>query len=107
MLSPLPPQVPRFSGAKGPRVPTPTPGAYQKMPLSKLDAKRGKTRDDVDGKRTADELRERIEQAQQLVGPAGQGGGGPDYVVIRRRVPVKKGKWRTVSKDVEEADSDG
>jgi hypothetical protein len=28
----------------------------------------------------------------------------PDYVVIRRQVPVTKGKWRMVSKEVEDAD---
>jgi hypothetical protein len=29
-----------------------------------------------------------------------------DYIVIRRQVPVRKGKWRMVSKEVEEADSE-
>jgi hypothetical protein len=51
---------------------------------------------------TVDELRERIESAQ----PTGQTFGtgfDPDYVVVRRLVPVKKGKWRMVSKEVEEA----
>jgi hypothetical protein len=39
----------------------------------------------------------RIDQAQPV-----SGADGPDYFVIRRQVPVMKGKWRMVSK-VEEA----
>jgi hypothetical protein len=34
------------------------------------------------------------------------GSGGLDYIVIRQQVPVRKGKWRMVSKEVEEADNE-
>lgn len=30
-----------------------------------------------------------------------------DYAIIARQVPVRKGKWRMISKEVEEADSGG
>jgi hypothetical protein len=69
------------------------------------EAERGKPRDEA-GHETVKEIRGRIERAQpvpdQTVGLRGE---GPDYVIIRRQVPVKKGKWRMVSKEVEEADS--
>jgi hypothetical protein len=46
----------------------------------------------------------RIEQAQPAVGQTrGVGESEPDYVIVRRLAPVKKGKWRMVSREVEEA----
>jgi hypothetical protein len=68
------------------------------------EAKRGQPKDEEVGRRTVAELRERIEQAQPAVGQMpGVGDSEPDYVIVRRLVPVKKGKWRMVSREVEEA----
>ena len=48
-----------------------------------------------------------MEQAQPVADQtAGLDGNEPDYVIIRRQVPVKKGKWRMVSKEVAEADKE-
>lgn len=71
------------------------------------ESERGKPRDEAAGRLTVAEMKARIEQAQPVAGEtAGLGDGGPDYIVIRRQVPVKKGKWRMVSKEVEEADNE-
>jgi hypothetical protein len=71
------------------------------------EADRGKPRDEAADRLTVAEMKARIEQAQPVSGQTvGLGGDGPDYMVIRRQVPVKKGKWRMVSKEVEEADND-
>jgi hypothetical protein len=70
------------------------------------EAELGEPRDTAGGRQTAAEFRERIEQAQPLAAPPASGVDGPDYVVIRRQVPVRKGKWRMVSKEVEDADSE-
>lgn len=68
------------------------------------EAKRGQPKDDEAGSTTVAELRKRIEQAQPAVGQMpGVGDSEPDYVIVRRLVPVKKGKWRMVSREVEEA----
>jgi hypothetical protein len=68
------------------------------------EAELGKPRDKASGASTVDELRERIEQAEPFAGQPEAGGEGPDYVVIRRLVPVRKGKWRMVPREAEEAD---
>ena len=53
--------------------------------------------------RSAAEVRARVENAQ----PAGEAGslddGEPDYIVIRRQVPVHRGKWRLLPEEVESA----
>jgi len=68
------------------------------------EARRGQPRDEEAGRKTVDEMRARIEQARPLSQQMPViGDSGPDYMIIRRLVPVKKGKWRMVSKEVEEA----
>jgi hypothetical protein len=48
------------------------------------------------------EFRARIENARPLEdGEAQRADGEPDYIVIRRQVPVRKGKWRLVPEEVE------
>jgi hypothetical protein len=50
------------------------------------------------------ELNQKLEGAQPVLDEqASLGERGPDYMVIRRRIPARKGKWRIVSKEVEEA----
>jgi hypothetical protein len=71
------------------------------------EAERGKPPDAAAGRETVADLRGRIERAKPVSDQTlGLGGEGPNYVVIRRQVPLRKGKWRMVSKEVEEADSD-
>jgi hypothetical protein len=69
------------------------------------EAERGKPRDEAAGARDVTDIRGRIDQAQPVAEPV-VGGDGPDYFVIRRQVPIKKGKWRMVSKEVEEAEDE-
>lgn len=66
----------------------------------------GGLRDEDAGREAVAEVRRRFEQARPVPNQdaASLSGDGPDYFVIRRQVPVKKGKWRMVSKEVEEAD---
>lgn len=67
----------------------------------------GKPRDDAAGRETVAEIRGRLDHAQPVSEDEGRlGGDGPDYFVIRRQVPVKKGKWRMVSKEVEDAENE-
>jgi hypothetical protein len=69
---------------------------------------RGQPRDETADGKTAAEMRGRFEQAQPASSAMpGIGDPDPDYVIIRRLVPVKKGKWRMVSKEVEDADGGG
>jgi hypothetical protein len=51
-------------------------------------------------RRRLEEARLVTDQKRSLIGA------GPDYFVIRRQVPVKKGKWPMVSKEVEEAEGE-
>lgn len=70
-------------------------------------AELGKPRDEASDRETVAEIRGRLDQAQPVSeDEAHLGGDGPDYFVIRRQVPVKKGKWRMVSKEVEDAESE-
>jgi hypothetical protein len=55
-------------------------------------------------------FRARIERAQPAANLEAQlTNGAPDYVVIQRKVPVRKGKWRLVPEQIEhdEGDADG
>jgi len=71
------------------------------------EAERGKPPDEEAGRLTVEEMKARIEQARSVPDPiAGLVGDNADYMIIRRLVPVKKGKWRMVSKEVEEADNE-
>lgn len=68
------------------------------------EAARGKPRDEDADRETVAELNRRMDAARPVAGPAGTFiEEGPDYILISRRVPAKKGKWRMVSKEVEEA----
>jgi hypothetical protein len=69
------------------------------------EAEIGKPRDEAYDRETVAEIRSRLDQAQPIVGEeAHLGGDEAAYIVIRRQVPVRKGKWRMVSKEVEEAE---
>ena len=58
-------------------------------------------------KETLREIKERLKRAQPIANPeAFFGGDAADYVVIRRQVPVTRGKWRMVPREVEEAEND-
>jgi hypothetical protein len=71
------------------------------------EAARNVPRDEEADRLTVEEMKARMEQARPVADQTvGLGGSGPDYVIIRRQVPVKKGKWRMVSKEVEEADQE-
>lgn len=67
----------------------------------------GEPRDVASDRETVDEMRARVDQAQEV--PAEildqAGTDSPDYMIIRRQVPVTKGKWRMVSKEVEDAEN--
>jgi hypothetical protein len=70
-----------------------------------IEAELGQPRDKEADRKTVAELNRRIEAAQPV---SDQGlrfeEEGPDYFLIRRWVPARKGKWRMVSKEVEEAE---
>jgi hypothetical protein len=71
------------------------------------EAELGEPRDEAQEHETLEEIKERLRQAQPVVGIEAQlSGDAPDYVAIRRQIPVKKGKWRMVSKETEEAESE-
>jgi hypothetical protein len=52
------------------------------------------------------DFQRRVDQAQPVENEALKGG-EPDYVVIRRQVPIRKGKWRLLPEEVEEAAKTG
>jgi hypothetical protein len=69
------------------------------------EAKRGKPRDEDADRTTLAEMKRRTESAQPI--PEAEvpaSGDEADYAIIARQVPVRKGKWRMVSEEVEEAD---
>ena len=70
------------------------------------ESERGEPRDEEAGQKTVAEMRARLDSAEPLKDQIAGLAGDPDYVIIRRQVPVKKGKWRMVSKEVEEADNE-
>jgi hypothetical protein len=55
---------------------------------------------------TVAEMRERIEGAELVADDVAPPGAEPDYFVIRRRVPVQKGKWRLLPDGIEEDESE-
>jgi hypothetical protein len=60
------------------------------------------TRDDNADRETVAELARRVHEAQPVSDQeASAHVDRPEYLVIRRRVPARKGKWRIVSKEVE------
>ncbi len=67
-------------------------------------AELGKPRDNDADRLTVAEMRARIDEAEAVPNGGELAQDEPDYFVIRRQVPVRKGKWRMVSKEVEEAD---
>jgi len=70
------------------------------------EARCGKPRDGEAERTTLADMKGRVESAQPV--PEAEvpaSGDEADYAIIRRQVPVRKGKWRMVSQEVEEADS--
>jgi hypothetical protein len=64
----------------------------------------GEPRDEPKDRKTVADLRSRIEAAQPAIGDEARlDGDEADYVVIARQVPIHKGKWRMVPKEVEES----
>jgi hypothetical protein len=63
-------------------------------------------RNEAAERRTVDDLNAQIDEAVTVEDEgAALGADGPDYYLLKRWVPVKKGKWRMVSKEIEDADS--
>jgi len=70
-----------------------------------LETERSKPRDEGAARATVEDVKARVEQARPVANLTPEvGGSGPDYMVIRRSVPVRKGKWRMVSREVEQAE---
>ncbi len=67
------------------------------------EADRGKQRDETADRETVADLTKRLEEAQP-VSEAEVGADDHDYFVLQRFVPTTKGKWRMVSKEIEEAE---
>lgn len=71
------------------------------------EAERGKPRDEEADRETLADMRSRVESAEPVAeAETPLSGDDADYVIIRRQVPVRKGKWRMVSKEVEEAEAE-
>jgi hypothetical protein len=72
------------------------------------EATLGKPRDPSADRATVDELNNQINRARPMTDEeeAQLARSELDYGMIRRQVPVKKGKWRMVSREVEEAAND-
>jgi hypothetical protein len=68
------------------------------------EADRGRPRDGERDRRTIAEWTTRLDAAR----PAPEGPAAltrePDYIIMQQQVPVAKGKWRMVSKEIEEAE---
>lgn len=72
------------------------------------EAELGKPRDERADQKTLDDLKERLSKAEPVSEEEVDSSvRGPDYFVTSRRVRVKKGKWRMVSQEVEDAGEDG
>lgn len=69
------------------------------------ESRLGQPRDEAAERQTVADLTQRLEQAEPMsqAEEAGLGANDHDYFVFQRRVPTTKGKWRMVSKEVEEA----
>jgi hypothetical protein len=71
------------------------------------ESERGKGRGEADDRKTLADMRTRVDSAEPVTeAEAPLSGDEADYVIIRRQVPVQKGKWRMVSWEVEEAEGD-
>jgi hypothetical protein len=64
-------------------------------------ARMGEPRDTNSDAMTIEEFKERL-QNSEVVGDEVMPGDGPGWMSIERRMPATKGKWRMVSKEVEE-----
>jgi hypothetical protein len=68
------------------------------------EARLGEPRDAGADRGTLDELEERLGNSEQVAeGQGDSSGPGPDYFVTSRRIRAKKGKWRMVSQEIQEA----
>ena len=71
----------------------------------KREAELGGPRDEDSDRETVADLNRRLAEARPVSEEeASYSEGGPDYFVISRQVPAKKGKWRMVSREVEEGE---
>lgn len=68
------------------------------------EAELGKPRDETADGTTLNEIKRRLAEAEPVAEEVGEPEGGADYFVTSRRVPARKGKWRMVSKEIEEAE---
>jgi hypothetical protein len=71
----------------------------------KREAELGKPREESSDSTTLDDIKERLAKAEPVSNVA-EPEGGADYFVISRRVPARKGKWRIVSEEIEDRDSE-
>jgi hypothetical protein len=70
------------------------------------EAELGKPRDESSDAITLDDIKRRLAKAEP-VSDEGEPEGGADYFVVSRRVPARKGKWRMVSEEIEQAEENG
>ena len=69
------------------------------------ETERSKPRVEDAGRKTLADMKTRVELANPVTeAEMPLSGDDADYVIITRQVPVQKGKWRMVSKEVEEAE---
>lgn len=66
----------------------------------------GTPRDEAADKVTLEEIKQRLAEAEPVSEEGGEPEGGADYFVTSRRVRARKGKWRMVSEEIEEAESE-
>jgi hypothetical protein len=70
-----------------------------------IEAELGKPRDEAAGRATVADLNRRLDAARPIPDQDPRSlADGPDYFLIQRCVPATKGKWRMVSKEVEEVE---
>lgn len=68
------------------------------------EAELGKPRDEMADGTTLDEIKRRLAEAKPVAEEVGEPEGGADYFVTTRRVPAQKGRWRMVSREIEESE---
>ncbi len=77
---------------------------WRKMADQK-EQERARRRDEEKDAATVQEMRRRVDEAVPAQGDEAQlDSDAADYLIVRRQVPVQKGKWRMVSKEVAEAE---
>ena len=70
-------------------------------------AERDRPRDPARDQETVNEMKRRVEDAVAIEGDEAELDSDiADYLVVRRQVPIQKGKWRMVPREVEEDDEE-